>query len=397
MKGGVPMTKVAKGVILIIALLVFEIWLPKGSAEVLKIGMIASMSGPMAPGFKGMVDAVDATEKIINEMGGVSIKSESYSIKIVCEDDRSSPEGALAAAKRLISQNIKFMIAPLFIPSNMAITSLCEKHKVVRMTPICINPDVVAGNYCFFSNTTGKPNIETCYDYLLSKYPEIKKVAILIIDDPGVMPVKEWEKAEITKRGLEIVGEEAYPIPTEDFYPILTRLLKKEPDAIAGVTSAMAFAAAIVNQAREFGFKGPIYWSCGLGDIRTAVDMIRPEFRYGIISGLPDVTSVEMPRLVKRLGILMKESGHPFTFDATLTLDCAYNLIQAINKAQSLDVDKIVETIENMNSMDTIYGKALVTGGKEFGCPPRHMILEPRWFSEVDGGKISSWMRPVVK
>lgn len=361
--------------------------------KVLRIGMIASLSGPMAPEFKEMLATVEPTKEIINNRG-IQIKGEKYKIEVVVEDDKSSPEGAVAAANKLIGKGIKFMVAPLFLPSGMAIASMCEKEKILRMVPICINPSAVAGptkgRYCFFSNTTGIPNIRATYKYLKQRYPGLKKIAILIIDDPGVIIGKEWEMEEIKKQGMEVVFDAAYPIPTHDFYPILTKLLATKPDAIAGCVSAVAFAGAIVNQARELGFKGPIYWSCGAGDINVINDMIKPPYRHDVVNGLPDVLSENMPPMVKQLRELMEKRGMVLRYTGALTLECVHNLVKGIEVAQSIQVEDVVRAFEKMERMDTIWGQATLRG-EEFGILPKRMILAPRILSKIENGKVETW------
>ena len=100
---------------------------PTAQAKTLKIGLIASLTGPMAPAFKDLADAAKPVADLMNQRGGVTIKGQQYRFEIVTEDDQSSPPGAVAAVNRLIQAGIKFIIPPLFIPSNMAITPITEE------------------------------------------------------------------------------------------------------------------------------------------------------------------------------------------------------------------------------------------------------------------------------
>src|SRR5512139_1637541 len=77
---------------------------PASSAETksLKIGLITSVTGPMAPGFRALVEAAKPAEDLINQRGGVTIKGQKYRVEIVTTDDQSSPPGAVAATNRLL-------------------------------------------------------------------------------------------------------------------------------------------------------------------------------------------------------------------------------------------------------------------------------------------------------
>jgi ABC-type branched-subunit amino acid transport system substrate-binding protein len=78
----------------------------RAEVKTLTVGLITSVTGPMAPAFKPMYDAVKPTEDLINQRGGITVAGQKYNIKIVAEDDQSSPPGAIAAANRLIQQGI---------------------------------------------------------------------------------------------------------------------------------------------------------------------------------------------------------------------------------------------------------------------------------------------------
>ena len=72
-----------------------------GQAKVLKIGLIVSLTGPMAPGFKSMADAAKPAADVLNKRGGITVKGQKYMVEFVTEDDQSSPAGAVAAANKL--------------------------------------------------------------------------------------------------------------------------------------------------------------------------------------------------------------------------------------------------------------------------------------------------------
>ena len=50
--------------------------------KMLKIGLITSVTGPMAPAFKPMYDAVKPTEDLINQRGGITVDGQKYNIRL---------------------------------------------------------------------------------------------------------------------------------------------------------------------------------------------------------------------------------------------------------------------------------------------------------------------------
>jgi branched-chain amino acid transport system substrate-binding protein len=362
---------------------------PTAQAKTLKIGLIASLTGPMAPAFKDLADAAKPAADLMNQRGGVTIKGQPYRIEIVTEDDQSSPPGAVAAVNRLIQAGIKFIIPPLFIPSNMAITPITEEAKVLCMKSMGAVRDQANPNLPYsFVSSTFVYNAPVGYDFLKKNYPKVKKIAMLSPDDPVGTTYRELAEKEIRKQGLEIVFQEQFKIGSEDFYPILTKTLERKPDAIDLVFSIEPWSAGIINQSRELGFKGPLYASVGLlGDINILKGMLNPKYAYDLFQMGPDVQSPKMPAIVKEYRVLVEQQiKTPFDTSHTVVLDAVYVLAQGIEKAQSFDTDKVAQALESMKSVDTVCGKGRMAGKDFFGI--NHVVRRPIAVSGIMNNKV---------
>jgi branched-chain amino acid transport system substrate-binding protein len=357
----------------------------------IKIGMIASLTGPMAPPFKDLADAAKPTADLINGRGGITIEGKKYRVEIVTEDDQSSPPGAVTAMNRLIQQEIRFLLPPLFIPSHLAVTPLAENAKILSMKPMGATKDQVNPSLRYsFTSYTFVYNAPVGYNFLQQKYPKVKKIAVLSPDDPVGKIYRELSKKEIGGRHLELVFEEQFKIGSEDFYPLLTRALQKKPDAIDLVFSIEPWSAAIINQSRELGFTGPIYASVGmLGDINILKGMVQPKYAYDLFQMGADVQSPSMPAIVKEYRELVeRQLKTPFNTSHLAVLDAAYVLVQGIQKAQSLNTDKVAQALESMKSVDTVYGQGRMAGEDYFGI--KHVVRRPIAINGIAGGKVFS-------
>ena len=267
----------------------------------IEIGMIASLTGPMAPAFKDLSEAAKSVADLINQRGGLTVQGTKYLVEIITEDDQSSPPGAVAAINKLIQRGVKYVLPPLFIPSNMAITPLAEEAKVLCMKAMGAVRDQANPNLPYsFAASTFVYNSPVGHEYLQKHYPNVKRIAIITPNDPVGKVYRDLTKKEIDARGLELVFEEQFKIGSEDFYPLLTKALAQKPDALDLVFSIEPWSAAIVNQSRELGFTGPIYASVGLlGDINILKRMIDPKYANDIFQMNPDVQSPKMPSIVK--------------------------------------------------------------------------------------------------
>jgi branched-chain amino acid transport system substrate-binding protein len=371
--------------------LVFALFLHATSfaaeTNILKLGLITSATGPMAPAFKSLLDAARPAEDLFNKRGGVTVKGQKYQIRIVTEDDQSSPPGGIAAINKLIQDGVRFVYAPQFAVTNMAIAPIAEEAKVLRIKGLGIGTEEVGPKFpnSFYASALIYA-IPVCYDFLTKNYPKAKKIAIITPDDPGGKSMREATEKEMRKRGLELVFNEAFKIGSEDFYPILTRALATKPDAIDMVISIAPWSAGVINQSRELGFTGPIFATV-LADINILNSMLNPKYAHDVFHARADVLSPKMMPIVKEYRVLVeRQLKTPLNMDHTLIIEGLHPLLQAIEKAQTFDTDKVVTMFENMKSIDTIYGRGRMGGQDIFGI--NHVVRGPVGISRIMNGKI---------
>ena len=349
----------------------------------------------MAPAFKSEVDAAQPAQELMNQRGGVTVNGQKYNVEIVTGDDMSTPDGAVAAAQKLIQDGVKFMIAPMFIPSNMAIASVCEEAKVLRVVPNCADPAPFGPpNLLCFNSQPSIYNIPYVYDKVLSLYPQVKKVAIIFNDDPGAKTITDATVKEIEKRGLQVVFNEGYASGTADFYPIVTKALAQKPDSIECIYSIIPWAKGIIEGARQMGFTGPIGCVSSFGGTRALVSVLDPKYATDIYHANPDVSSPQMLPIVQDFGKLVeKDTTDLFDFDHVLTLQALWVILQGIDKAQSFDTGKVANALETMESVDTPYGPGKFVGQDLIGV--NHLLFMPIPFSRIMNGKVEFEFLPV--
>ena len=357
--------------------------------KTLKIGLVASMTGPLAPAFKSAITAAKPAADFMNQRGGVTIKGQKYQIEILTADDQSSPPGAVAAANVLLQQDVKFIIPPVFPIFNMALGPVCEQAKILRMEPNSLEPSMYAppNHYSFVAEFTGI-NPHYFYEKLMQLYPHLKRIAIVRPDDAGMKFTVDATIKEIRARGMEVVIEENYKIGTEDFYPILTKVLAKKPDAIECIGSTIPWAKAIIEQSREMGFTGPVTALTAFGATDVLIKVLNPKYAYDVCAANPDVTSPKMFPIVKEFAkVIERDTREPFSFDHLLTLRAVWVLVQGIQAAQSLDTGKVIEALENMSTVETPYGPGRF-GGEDLVGKKRLLIGDIPFSRITKGGKI---------
>jgi hypothetical protein len=86
--------------------------------------------------------------------------------------------------------------------------------------------------------------------------------------------------------------------------------------------------------------------------------------------------------------LVEKATNSPYTMDNLLPLLAAWPLLQAIEKAQSLDTADVVKTFEKMSSIETVFGKGKVTGQELVGI--NRFIIGPVPLARIQNGKVEA-------
>ena len=357
--------------------------------KTLKIGLVSSLSGPWAAGIKSQVVAAKPAADFMNQRGGITVNGQKYNIEIVTADDQSSPPGAVAAVSKLIQDGIKFVISPIFAPNDLAMGKDCEQAKVLRMCPNRGNAENFGppDHYSFLAEETIF-NCRYVYDRITTLYPHVKRIAIIHPDEPNVKGLADEAEKQIKQHGLQVVINEPYKIPTEDFYPTLVKVMAQKPDAIECLFALLPWSKGIIEQSRENGFTGPVFAVASLGDNNELKAMIDPNYAYDICHATPYLDSPKTLPIVREYGkVIERETREKFNMDHVMTFQALWAILQGIERAQSLDTDRVVAVLETAKNIQTPYGPGRF-GGKELIGINRLMIRDVPFTQIMKGGKM---------
>ena len=338
-----------------------------------KIGLINSLSGLMAPGLAQVSSSVPVVEAFINSKGGITVDGQQYLLQIDMEDDMSTQDGAIAVAKKLISAGKTIIVPPQFPPYDQAITSICEDAKILRL--ISCAPDHQRygdTNYEFVAYSSGI-GLKVVHDKILGVSPDVKKIAVVCPDDPPVADLAAAAIADFKERGLEIVFEDRFPPDIQDFYPIMTKALAAKPDAIAFVAGMAMWAKGILESTRQMGFTGPVFGSAALGDPNQINAVFDPQYAHDFSAQLIDVHSPEVGPWCKSSARWRRIwAGVP---GGLLYFQYILDHQTGIEEAQSFDTDKLVSTLESMDSIETVCGGKVCRQGASGTYQYRRTVL----------------------
>ncbi len=369
------------------------------AAKELKIGVALGLSGSGSESLALSVDGITAAADWINGEGGLTINGEKYIIKPVVEDIKMTPDGTTAAATKLVfDDKVSFIIGPPIPPFKAALSAVTEPAKVLRIdTSGPGSPGEIGSDLPYTFATLVSLAVQgLVFDQLVEAYPEAKTVALICPEDPGAIEILGDATKQAEAHGLQVVAEEHYPFGTDDFYPVLTKLLASEPDVIYQGAGFAAWIGSILKQARELGFEGPVIDAASPGDLYVIRD-IAGEYATDFLDSNYDLSSEEMTPMIKEIcNIIRDKFNVEPKLEHILGWEALWTIAQGIDEAQSLDTTAVKNALETMESIETPFGPGKMGGGETYGV--NHVLLRPAALASLMNGEAKhiEWGTPVL-
>jgi len=374
-------------VIVIVMMVVFPSFAASATKTV-RIGGLFALSGWFSSFDILQWEEAQLARDMINEDGGIVVKGEHYMIELIAEDFKSTTDGVVAGANKLVyDKNVKFMISPSAFFSGAA-TDICEPNKVLRGicfilgTPQELGPDT---KYAFLCHNASVEHALTAITYLKQAYPKVKKVAFVIPDDGIQDFVFPQIKKLLTERGI------TYPNEMVDFSPIAAKVVATKADALFMQNGLVPHAGNILKRLREMGSELPYAASisANVKDIKTIAGEAASTnfFTIGPMIGAPDTPPLMaeiLRRLTDKYGTERSIHMQP--------INVLYIMKQAIEAAQSFDTAVVRDTWEKMETFETPYGIGHLGGLKTYGI--KHAVSHPDIIQVLDKGepKFGAWV-----
>ena len=357
---------------------------PALSDEVLKIGVLAPLTGAAAQWGLGLDGGVRIAAGEVNERGGLSIAGRKYRLEVVSYDDGYKAASAVIAANRLIDQDgVRIIFGPIPSTSLLAIKPITEERKVLLFTSAWSAKTFENTRYVFRIGPTTQEFVPLALQWLKSARPEVKKVATLAANDETGWNSQRVQKAAYGAAGYEISSAELFERTQTDFRALLTKVLSTRPDSIELDTVPPATAGLIVRQARELGYKGG-FTKFGGYDIAEIVKGAGVQNAEGVVGTLfADTASASWDRLKKAYAGHHKGEMGDYV---VLYYDIARLAFDALEKAGSPDdTEAIRQAIERNSPYDGIEGRISWGGQENYGV--NHQLLRPIFLTGIEGGK----------
>jgi branched-chain amino acid transport system substrate-binding protein len=367
----------------------------------LTIGGIAFLTGPAAAGGAACKTGWELAAAKINDAGGLKIGDETYMVNLKVEDDAMSPDQAASAAQKLIQQDgATYIMGPLVDAFKNIIYPITSEAGVMLADVDTCNASAAIP---YEGNTDISPQkplmirahwandevIPYLLDYMEASYPTAKKVAVCGVTEACTVALYDWLGTYLPGRNLERVGDLEQIAPdAADFVPSVTRILSSNPDAILVAVSTPTTWGFVTKAAREMGFTGPVMCATHLDvDFANMIAGGGNKDMFGAGVCLSDLNT--LPQAMKDAHAEYVAKGYPAKDEISDIYLVGYNglwvLLQAIQKAQSVDPQEVYEAYQTMTKagdLKTLWGDGAYVGGLE-STGVNAVLNEPYWINAI--------------
>jgi branched-chain amino acid transport system substrate-binding protein len=349
--------------------------------KTLQIGALLSVTGFFSvrevPDYNQGKVAVD----MINQQGGIVVNGQKYKIELVLEDCKSTMDGVTAAANKLIyDKKIRFLIGPTAFFAAAA-GPVCDPNQGLRLITWCVNsPGELDEStpYSFLGGGGSVLNGTAAAKYLKKAYPNVQKVAVVMPDDGSIPYFEPILKQILKSAGLSMVGDiVAYSNTMQDMNPIVAKLNAiKDSDAIFMQNGLVPHMGGIVKGLRELGNNKP-YAGALPARIGQVMNIAGPEKMNDVFTVAYTPSDPQMPPIAKEvIDRTTAKYGQGYQLELSAP-NCLWILKEVIEAAQSLDPAVVKKQFESMNEVETIFGKASISGDETFGIK-HHVVATPQ-------------------
>ena len=306
--------------------------------DVIKVGILHSLSGTMAISETTVVEAEKLAIKEINEAGGVLGKQ----IEAVVEDGASDwPTFAEKAGKLIDKDEVPVIFGCWTSASRKAVLDVFESKNHMLWYPVQYEGQECSKNV-FYTGAAPNQQIEPAVEWLL----ENKGKQFFLVGSDYVFPrtantiIKEQLKAS----GGETVGEDYLPLGDTEVLPIITKIKQALPEGgVIFNTLNGDSNVAFFKQLKSAGLTPENYPVMSVSVAEEEVRQIGPEFLLGHYAAWNYFQSVDTPENEKFVAAFKAEYGEDRVTNDPM--EAAYIMVylwkQAVEKAGTTELEAV--------------------------------------------------------
>lgn len=239
------------------------------AGDSVKIGLNIEITGDKPKVGEQSKFAAEMFQAEVNEAGGIDIGGRKYQIELVIEDNNATPDGAVAAANKLISQdNILIMVGPN--PSNAAVPAgeVANNNETPMISPWSTNPNTTLNRPWVFR----APFLDPFQGPVVANFATNQfgaDQACVLFDVASDYPKGLADNFKTAWEALHgagsVVAFESFTTGDQDFSAQLTKIKSAGCDVLF-TPQYYQEVPLIVSQSKDLGITMPIVGSDSWGD-----------------------------------------------------------------------------------------------------------------------------------
>jgi branched-chain amino acid transport system substrate-binding protein len=247
--------------------------------EPYKIGVTFPLTGPLAANSVEYMAGAQLAVDDINKNGGVK----GHPLQLVVEDTQTTPQGGVAAMRKLVDVDRVPVILTIFTNVVTAQMPLADQLKIPIFSPIETPGVMVRAQYAF----AHAARYDLAAPLLLAywKAHNVKRVFAFLGNNAQGLIYSPLVKATVQAAGAEY-QEALINLTDTDFRGVITRAKEFNPDAVFFEASGSQAETTAIRQTRELGITAQFYEDSNFFQTKTWRIAVGPYTEGMIFGGL---------------------------------------------------------------------------------------------------------------
>lgn len=331
------------------------------AGDVFHLGVALGLSGTGAPYSKEAVEGIEIAVNEINALGGLLGE---HRIRLFIRDTQTKPEVARQVVNSLIQNDkVRAIIATYSSATALAIKPVCRKNKVLHIATISNSENITKMDpspytYSVVPNTYMMSKGVVVGVARLARKNNWTKYATIASDYAWGRSSQEVQ-VDLLRRiapNLELVSTYWPRLGQSRFNSFIVDILAQKPDFVLG-SIAGTDNTFWMRDARDYRLFKQVEYPGGLISLTELHSQARSLRRgqYGRTRA-PFFAHLDVPMMAKLVDAYKAKFGAYPSDWVVMAYDGVYALKQGVEKAGSVDIEKVKDAMKGM-TIDTARGK----------------------------------------
>ena len=332
--------------------------------KIIKIGTLFPLTGPAAVSGQNCQAAVEAVVEVINNkynIKGFPLADKQgvlggYKFVVVAADHQGKPDVAKSEAERLYNQEKVFAIIGSYNSSaSKPASAVAERMKRLFLCGASSSAALTERNFKYFFRTAATDSIESkeFADYVVymnkDKKANIKTIGFIYENSEFGKHAAEEGKKAMAAIGLKVVADVPFTVGATNMNSEVQTLKAANPDLVLGAALGGDYSLWVrtMKQANWLP-KMVLNYCTGYQSPAIAKELgADGDYFMGGMGYSPELALKHMKLAKEVEAVYKKKTGFPLDSDSIQEAVVMHVLAQAIEKAGTLDTEKVAKVLRN--------------------------------------------------